>query len=90
MAELMMPTEFDDDMWDGFSGAEEWDKSHPPVYVEVNGWLVIADKTGVEASQDLDTRWGLMLPFPNQKAAICYLSGLPSEFDPEYMGYTPY
>lgn len=85
-------------MWYGFAGAESWDNGDQPVFCEIGQpesvgyndacqWLLIADRNGcgVYGDEEKDAFGGMLIniPFPTQKAAIAFLTGLPDDFKPE-------
>lgn len=77
--------------WYGLAGAESWGKEQPPVLREVNGWLFVADRNGVECFGDNavcgSDSLRLSVALPNQSVAKALLNGLPEDIDPVAFGF---
>ena len=80
---------FDQNMWEGFSGAEAWDEGHQPVYREVNEYLLVADKNGVECYANVENFdvFRALDGLPSQALAMALLNGLPEDFNPTTYGF---
>ena len=83
------PSEFTEHDWDGYAGAERWPNGDAPLIHEINGFLLVADRNGVEVfpPDEQDTWLDMNYPFPTQKAARAFLAGLPEDFLPEDYGF---
>jgi len=86
MTEKIKARPFTEPDWRGFAGAEGWSATDPPAVREVGDWIVVADKNGVGAYQWPEDSgplsYVMFVEFPNQWVALCFLDGLPDDFDP--------